>query len=402
MFCDKSNYRMKGLFIDASITELKKNYLSIAKELHKKDNNFNAIFLNVATASYVVPNLEEQSQESIQSCSFVSLVRFPCFSKRKIDAFLKVQRPDFLFIDAMNISNELWILKCHEKGIKVYLYPHGFEVENLYYKSSQIIGKLRKVLRYCYAVKNISEILCLPYLKTLLQYINFIRKGEPLKGSYLDNPQLYPDTVFVYSDYYKGFWERKYGIKDVEYVQIMPYDFTLIEEILAKPEEEAVCYITQTLCEDGRFSKNQFENLLKEYRSVAASVPKFIIKLHPRVDSSLYDRIFDGIPNAEIRRDFPHCKVYFTHYSSMVYTGILASGNVIIHELPDQPTNEVFRGVATEIVYNEKELSTALVKLLSAEEKTFEERKEIISNYASYTGISPYKVLYEAIYKTKS
>lgn len=393
---------MKALFIDASITELKKNYLSIAKILSQKDKEFQAIFLNVATASYVVHDLEEKAVQDLKGCDFILLVRFPSFNSRKIDAFLNEHKPDFLFIDAMNVSNELWIAFCKKNGIKVYLYPHGFEVENLYYKSSQIIGKTWKVLRYCYAVKNIATFLHLPYIKTLSQYINFIRKGDPLKGTYLDNTQLYPDTIFVYSNYYKGFWERKYGIKDVEYVQIMPYDFAMVESILSKPEEDAICYITQTLCEDGRYSHEQFEQLLIGYRKIAESVNKLIIKLHPRVDSSLYEKVFDGLSNVEIRRDFPRCKVYLTHYSSMVYTGVLASGNVIVHELSGQPTADVFKDVASKVVHTIDEIVYEYNELRSKEEMSFEGRCQRISKYASYTGVSPHEVIYKTIYKNDS
>lgn len=388
---------MKALFIDASLTELKKNYLSIAKMFATKDESFESVFIDVDTASYVVPKLEELALTELAQFKNLTVKRFKSFNRNKIRAFLDDYRPDFLFIDAMNVSNEVWIALCHEKGIKVYLYPHGFEVENLYYKSSQIIGKVSKVLRYCYAVWNIARVLHLPYLKTLSQYINFIRKGTPLCGTLLDNPQLYPNTVFVYSDYYKGFWERKYGVKDVNYVQIMPYDFMMVDDILKKPVEKACCYITQTLCEDGRFTTEEFEKLIENYRKVAETVDKFIIKLHPRVDSALYDKIFGDMPNVEIRRDFPHCSVYLTHYSSMVYTGVLASGNVIIHELPGQPTADVFKDVASKVVSSIDEIVPAYNELNEVDASSFEERCQRIGKYANYTGISPHEILSKTI-----
>lgn len=389
---------MKGLFLDASITGLKKFYLSLAKYLASKDSDFHADFINMATASFVVKEMEDKALQEINKTDFIDFFEFKSFNKRKIKAFLEERKPDFLFIVGMNISDEVWIELCHEKGIMVYLYPHGFEVENLFYKSSQIIGKLRKVFRYCYAIWNISRLLNLPYFKTLSQYINFIRKGTPLKGSYLDNPRLHPDTVFVYSDYYKGFWERKHGIKDVNYVQIMPLDFTLVEDILKEPEEDALCYITQTLCEDGRFTMDEFVQLLESYKDIAKSVNKLIIKLHPRVDSGLYDRIFAGIPNVEIRRDFPRCKVYLTHYSSMVYTGVLASGNVILHEIPGQPTADVFKDVSSRVVYSVEDIVAAYEELSQQEPISFEERCKRISYYANYTGEPPYEVIYNSLY----
>ena len=220
-----------------------------------------------------------------------------------------------------------------------------------------------------------------------------------MRDTALDCDRLYPDWVFIYSEYYKEFWHRKYGITNVNYEYIMPHDFTLVEPVLAKPQEEAFCYITQTLHEDGRYSKEQFFELLKSLRPVASAVKKFYVKLHPRVESTMYEEAFEGLDNVEIIREFPNCKVYMTHYSSMAYTSALISGKTIIYELPGQPTHEVYQEVATNIVYNVPELVDSIKNLINQPLETFESRKKIISKYATYTGISPFEVLYRTIYK---
>ena len=219
-------------------------------------------------------------------------------------------------------------------------------------------------------------------------------------GTELDDPKLYPNVLFTYSDYYKNFFERKYAVKNAECVYIMPSDFSIVKKVLAEPEDETgVCYITQTLVEDARYDKDEFIELLLSLRPVAEAVDKLYIKLHPRVESAMYNKIFEGLPNVEIVHDFPHCKCYFTHYSSMAYTSALVSGKTILYELPGQPTNKVFKEVATEIVYDVPGLIAAIKKLMSTPEIPFEERKKIISKYATYTGISPYEVLYKTIYR---
>lgn len=389
---------MKAIFIDASVTELKKNFLSIANYFKERDKEFEVLFLTVDTASYVVESMEAQAAKQIAENGYV-VEHFTTFNCDKIRKKLKAVGPDYILINAMNTYNELWNAICKEVGVTVYFYSHGFQIDNLFYEKSELLSKIKKVARYTYAIYNISKVIKRPFFGMFKAYADYISKGADLKETALDDPRLYPDWVFVYSEYYKEFWHRKYGIKDVNYEFIMPHDFTLVEPVLAKPQEEAFCYITQTLHEDGRYSKEQFAELLRSLRPVASVVQKFYVKLHPRVESTMYDEAFAGLDNVEIVRDFPNCKVYMTHYSSMAYTSALVSGKTIIYELPGQPTHEVYQEVATEIVYNEDELKNAIVKLMGTPCLPFEDRKKIISKYATYTGVSPFEVLYKTIYR---
>lgn len=388
---------MKAIFIDASVTELKKNFLSIADYFKAHDPNFEVLFLTVDTASYVVHSMEDEAQRLISDRGY-EIEHFTSFNRKKIRKKILEISPDYVLINAMNTYNQLWNSICKDLNVKVYFYPHGFQIDNLFYEKSELISKIRKVARYTYALYNISKEVNRPFINLFKAYSSYISKGADLRGTALDCKKLYPDWVFIYSEYYKEFWYRKYGITDVMYEYIMPHDFTLVEPVLAKPQEEAFCYITQTLHEDGRYSKEQFFELLKSLRPVAAAVKKFYVKLHPRVESTMYEKAFEGLDNVEIVRDFPNCKVYMTHYSSMAYTSALISGKTIIYELPGQPTHEVYQEVATNIVYNVPELVESIKTLMEQPIADFESRKRIISKYATYTGVSPFEVLYKTIY----
>ena len=389
---------MKAIFIDASVTELKKNFVAIADNFRVKDNSFDALFITVDTASYVVDSMEKQAYEFIVQRGY-KIEYFTSFNRNKIREKLSEEHPDYLLINAMNTYNQLWNAICKEQNVKVYFYPHGFQIDNLFYERSELFSKLKKVARYTYALYNISKVIDKSFIKMFRAYANYISSGADLRDTALDDKRLYPDWVFIYSEYYKEFWYRKYGITNVNYEYIMPYDFLLVDAVLKKEQEEAFCYITQTLHEDGRYSKEQFFELLKSLRPIANVVKKFYVKLHPRVESTLYEEAFEGLDNVEIIRDFPNCKVYMTHYSSMAYTSALVSGKTIIYELPGQPTHEVYKEVASEIVYDVNQLSDAIVRLMKIPEIDFEKRKQIISKYANYSGISPFEVLYNTIYQ---
>lgn len=389
---------MKAIFIDASVTELKKNFVAIADNFRVKDRSFEALFITVDTASFVVDTMEKQAYKFIVQRGY-KIEHFISFNRNKIREKLSKEHPDYILINAMNTYNQLWNAICKEQNVKVFFYPHGFQIDNLYYETSKLFSKLKKVARYTYALYNISKVIDKSFIKMFRAYANYISFGADLRDTALDDNRLYPDWVFIYSEYYKKFWHRKYGITNVNYEYIMPYDFLLVDPVLKKDQEDAFCYITQTLHEDGRYSKEQFFELLKSLRPIANVVNKFYVKLHPRVESILYEEAFEGLDNVEIIRDFPNCKVYMTHYSSMAYTSALVSGKTIIYELPGQPTHEVYKEVASEIVYDVDQLSDTIVRLMNEPEIEFEKRKQIISKYANYTSISPFEVLYKTIYQ---
>ena len=388
---------MKGLFVSASIVDLKRRYLSIVDYFKSRDSSFEAVFINVNVASMIIPDMEAAAYEAITSKGY-KIENFTSFNRNKIRKKIQSVSPDFALIDSMNVYNMLWNCLYKENHVPIYFYPHGFMIENLHYTKSGVLSKVKKVTRYTYGLYNLSKLLDKPFLKLFKSYTQYISKGADMCGSDFDDPKLHPDFLFTYSDYYKDYFKRKYAVRDVRCKYIMPSDFTLVEKVLAEPEDETgVCYITQTLVEDARYNKDEFEELLKSLRPVAEAVDKLYVKLHPRVESKMYDKAFEGLSNVEIVRDFPHCKCYFTHYSSMSYTSALVSGKTIIYELPGQPTDKVFQEVATEIVYDVPGLVSALKRQLATPELPFEERKKIISKYATYTGISPYEELYNTI-----
>lgn len=389
---------MKGIFIDASVTELKKNFLSIAENFKQRDKQFDCLLISVDTASFIVDSVEVEAKKKIAESGY-QVEHFPSFNRDIIRKKLSDVKPDYILINAMNTYNQLWNAICKEQNVRVYFYPHGFQIDNLFYEKSELLLKFKKVVRYTYALYNIAHVINKPFLKLFKAYFQYISNGADIKGTALDDPRLFPDWVFIYSDYYKEFWHRKYGIYNVNYEYIMPYDFLLVDAVLNKPQENAFCYITQTLYEDGRYSKEQFVELLKKMRSIANVVKKFYVKLHPRVESKMYDDAFAGLDNVEIVRDFPNCKVYMTHYSSMAYLSALISGKTIIYELPGQPTHEVYKEVATKIVFDVDQLAAAIKEQIALKDIEFKDRKEIISKFATYTGISPFDVLYNTIYK---
>ena len=74
---------MKAIFIDASVTELKKNFLGIANYFKERDTQFEVLFLTVDTASYVVQSMENQAEKLISDDGY-AIEHFTSFNCDKI------------------------------------------------------------------------------------------------------------------------------------------------------------------------------------------------------------------------------------------------------------------------------------------------------------------------------
>ena len=395
---------MKAVFFDACPTMLAKNGLPIAEIFKTKEPDFSAIFVSADAASQTDPEMERSSENKITKDNRYRLIHFKSFNRKHIEKFLRKEAPDLFFVDAFRIYDQLWISICHKLGIKVFSLQHGFEIDSVFYKPAAIISKYKKLMRFTVAAYNLARISDTSFLKLYYQYCRYIVKGTPLRQTLLANPDFQPTIAFVYSEYYKEFWQRKFGFDKNRMEIIMPTDLLLVKPVREQPQQDACCYITQTLVEDARMMRGDFLELLKSYREVAKSVKKFIIKLHPRVSPEIYEEIFGDLDNVEITRDFPNCKFYLTHYSSMAYAAAFVSNNVILHELPGHPTHELFRAVATSVVHSSKEI---IDYIKSHEQDTdlakIEDRVKALAYYTSYNDAEhPYDVMYKTVKKAVS
>ncbi len=306
---------MKGFFIEASATMLAKNLLPIAEYFTSNLNEFQATFLSFEISNNVDNEIENSSIQKIVQKNNYKYLKQTSFKPSTIRKILIANKPDFIFIGAYRIYDQLWAGIARKLGIKIYKLQHGFEVESVYYKSFTIIKKAFKVYRLFTAAFYLAKISNTNPFVLIYQYQRYIIKGTSLKNTLLNNNLFHPDLSFVYSNYYKNFWNEKFGFDKNKMTLIMPQDFLLINSVIEKPQQDAICYITQTLVEDGRIKEKDFTKILNYYLGIAELNKKIIVKLHPRSNVKLY-RILTKNKNIEFTRDFPNCKFYITHYNS--------------------------------------------------------------------------------------
>ncbi|MEN2283888.1 hypothetical protein AAGF08_17230 [Algoriphagus sp. SE2] len=346
---------MKGLFFDASATMLAKNHLPIAVAFDKQVNDFQAVFVSGEISSNVNIEIEKNSKTELEKFSHIPVIKEGSFTVEEISKILNLHKPDFIFIGAYRIYDQLWCNIALKRNINVYNYQHGFEVNSVNYTFRGALFKFKKSFRLISTAFRLSKFSKVNSFKLVSDYVSYILSGKTSESSLLKHRSFHPFHTFVYSDFYKVFWHNKYGFDDSKMSIITPHDFLLAAQACKSPKIKGVCYITQTLVEDGRMTEASFKRLLKDYLLIAKQSEKFIIKLHPRANIDYY-KDFELLSNVTIQRDFPNCEIYLTHYSSMIFAAANISGKLILHELPKHPTPEVFYSIAPYIVHSAGEI----------------------------------------------
>ncbi len=355
---------MKGLFFDASFTMLAKNHYPIAKYFSEKKENFESIFLSVEISSNLNAKVEEKSLETLNGFTNSQLLKCPNFNSSKISKILEKYSPDFVIIGAYRIYDQLLCALCKIRGIKVYNFQHGFEVNSVNYTVGGSLAKIKKSFKLLRTSYDLGGIISVNRFLFLRDYVSYILMGKNQLHSGLRNTKLHPFHSFVYSDWYKEFWNNKFGLDQSAMSLITPPDFLLIESVKKEPVIDGVCYITQTLVEDGRMTEKAFLQLLQDYKEIARKVNKFVIKLHPRAKVEYYD-VFEEMDNVVIQREFPNSKVYLTHYSSMIFAASYLSKNLILHELEGHPTPDLFMEVSPVVARDITQLTVSIQRMLN-------------------------------------
>jgi len=349
---------VKILFIEAGPTMLAKNLLPIAREIAKIKQNTQFIFVSIEILSHADSEKENTSIKQLKELTNSKFHVLKSFKPTTINKYLLEQKPEALILDAYRIYDMLWILIAKSLGIRVYGFQHGFEVDNVYYKPHIIVNKLKKSLRMLTALYYLSKLMQKDFLLLVSQFSKYFFEGKKLQNSYFNSTVIQPDHVFIYSDYYRYFWHSKFGLNTHLMTVIGPPDLMMVNEIIKKPKIKGCCYLTQTLVEDGRMTKHKFDSLLNEYKYIARSFEKFVLKIHPRGNKDLYNELAK-LENVELMREFPNCDYYLTHYSSTAFVAYHISPRIILHELDGHPTPDIFKRFGFNILTNSSKIVDA-------------------------------------------
>ena len=308
----------KIIFIEAGPTMLAKNLLPIAKKMSKELLNPKFIFLSIDILSHADIKNENSAIDQINKLDNTTYHIIKSLNPSIIQKYLKKQNPNAIVFEAFRIYDMLWTLIAKKLDIQTYGFQHGFETMNVYYKPEILINKFKKSSRVLLALYYLSRLLNKNFPKMLYTFTYYFFKGRELRNTDYDNKLLYADHHFIYSNYYRMFWKKKFNLPYEAMTVFGPPDLMMIKEIKKKPKIAGCCYLAQTIVEDGRMPIKDFNNLLDGYKEIAQGFEKFIIKMHPRGDKILYAEL-NKLCNVELVWEFPNCEYYLTHYSSTAF-----------------------------------------------------------------------------------
>jgi hypothetical protein len=377
---------------------LKKNHLPISQAFENHNKEFQSLFVSNETSNDTKSNHNKIRSEDLMALKNSKFLKLKTFNYRKIRSFLIKQKPDFVLIGGYRIYDQLLSAICNIEKIKVYKIQHGFEIDFVNYKINSIIFKLVKILRLLNSAWNLGLISQSNPLRLSFHYIRYMIFGGSLKDTLLNNRLFNPSMLFVYSDYYKDFWFNKFGLNQDKMQIIDPPDFSIIKDLKFKKKEDACCYIAQTLVEDGRMQESEFVKFISEYKKIAKNVKTLYIKLHPRSELKYYDKL-NGISNIQLVREFPKCKSYISHYSSMIFTAAFITDKIIIHEIKGHKTNNIFKQVNPEICQSVNQIIQTLKAKEFDNEFSVSKKIKDLRYYVSFKNIDPFNQIYKCIIK---
>ena len=165
------------------------------------------------------------------------------------------------------------------------------------------------------------------------------------------------DKVLVYGEFWKDYHFKNLGYSyEQQYIVGAP-DFTdipLLREV--KTASKSICYIAQTLVEDGRLNRKKMLTFVDNLsHAIKENELNLYVRLHPRSDITLYKNLPDN--TVFTNKDFPKTEIYIGHYSSILSKATFLSNNIILVDFPGHEIPKYIETVsALSVEYNEPDL----------------------------------------------
>lgn len=292
------------------------------------------------------------------------LVKVTKISKEAIVELLQRQNLDRLVVMAQRIPDSCLVSAAKSLSIPTIMYQHGLYVPFMKRQGILFIANLVKTFRFLQYAMVTADIISVSRTLLLIQYIRMFVLGHPFKGIEFPADSVNTDYVLVYGDYWKEYHTENFGYSaDQQYIVGAP-DFSDINQLqAAEAGSNSVCYIAQTLVEDGRLPRSSMLSFISNLSSaVMQSGLHLQVRLHPRSDLSLYD----GLPTDTVlsKTEFPKNTVYIGHYSSILAKATFLSNNIILVDFPGHVIPDYIGMLGNvRLDYNDRSgLSSELVK----------------------------------------
>lgn len=153
------------------------------------------------------------------------------------------------------------------------------------------------------------------------------------------------DHALIWSEYWKSWHQCYWAMNPRQGWEVIgnpdTTKFTYIQS-----DDQSLCYVYQTLVEDGVVSRSIMESFYDELERIGRSKNITInVKWHIRGDASICDGLEER--GFHIQNNLPAGGIYVGHYSSLLGMVPLIGGFLIIFELEGSVTPEPIKQCAT-------------------------------------------------------
>lgn len=297
------------------------------------------------------------------------------FNRENLDRYIQKYPPAAFVTIGLRIPDIFLLGYFNQIGVKTYMVQHGIFTNHLQRIPIHKLFKEKasKFIQYLEYSLEISIITNKKFVYLVRDLFWFYFKG---KRNFSDletikNSNLISQTAFIFDQSWANFYQNKYGYSKDSFKYIGNPDYELITNFSNLPVDNSVCYICQSLVEDGRYLKDDYVEFLKSLKEKFKD-QKLYLKLHPRSRLELYKQ-FES-ENFILTKDFKNCHTYIGHYSSLLELSYQLGRNVVLWQLKDHDIPENFRRYAS-IISNEWE--EVLSFLRNVKKDSFKSQPEI-------------------------
>ncbi len=260
---------------------------------------------------------------------------------KNADAILKKYPQSLLITFALRPPDLYITAKAKQMGIGTFLVQHGVFIPFMKREKLFFAQKLKKIATYLHCSFTISSLAEISFFKILSDIYHIYMSGKKnIANSIFSSADIMPDFAFVYAEYWKMYFSNHYGFTNEQFFVMGCPDLENYKCIINQKKQNGICYICQTLVEDGRIDKNIFLNFIKIIADALRKEDIVFLKPHPRTNLSLYQKLTCR-PNTFIAdSNMPHCDKYIGHYSTLLSLCLHITGSVFLwefdgHKIPD-------------------------------------------------------------------
>ena len=325
----------------------------ISHEILNNDNTAKFVFIYSEKYSYKQPKNTPLDSE---------IIFMPFITKKKINNLFDIYSPKSVTTVAQRIPDLLIIFLSNKRKIPTHTIQHGIWSDKIERISifKALLSKLSKINFYLINSWSLSRALKVNYIKFIIDAFAFFYKDDKkiTEIKSLSNPLLKAGTVFAFDSTWNSYYLNKFNYKLNQLVYIGNPDLLLLKNKNLENVEDSICYICQSLVEDGRYLFDDFLKFLKIIKNIANEKIVYI-KLHPRTRNEHYE-ILNNHKNIIFTNEFPICSHYIGHYSSLLLVAKEVSSNVLIWKLKNHYIPKNFYKYASVMTNDVDELNNFL------------------------------------------